>query len=113
MEAAVAAQATPYVIWANFPVDGSAGGDASLVDLVPMVLEQADLPLTAYYETILALHEELPIRTSDNITVSREGIWEAETYGGPRAALLNQYYYMEYNGLVAGDDFMPELFGLD
>ena len=113
MEAAVAAQTTPYVIWANFPVDGSAGGDASLVDLVPMVLEQADLPLTAYYETILALHEELPIRTSDGIAMDWVGNVAAYTYGDQRYDLLTRYYFMEYNGLVAGDDFMPELFGLD
>lgn len=109
-EAAVAAKATPYVIWANFPLDTATGGEASLVDLVPMVLQQAGLPLTPYYETILELHEELPIRTGDGITVDREGTVAAYTYGSPAFERLTQYYHMEYNGLVAGDDLIPELF---
>lgn len=113
MEAAVVAKATPYVIWANFPLDVSDGGDASLVDLVPMMLRQAGLPLTPYYEAILELREQYPIHTGDGVTVDRDGNVGKYTYGDPGSELLTQYYYMEYNGLVAGDDFLPELFGLD
>jgi len=109
-EATVVAKATPYVIWANFPLEESAGGDASMVDMVPMLLRQAGLPLTPYYETILELHEALPIRTGDGITVDRSGTVAAYTYGDPAFESLTRYYFMEYNGLVAGNDFVPELF---
>ena len=81
-----------------------------MVDLVPMMLRQAGLPLTPYYESILALHEEFPVRTSDGITVDRDGTVAAYTYGRPEFEKLTQYYYMEYNGLTAGSDFMAELF---
>lgn len=111
-EASIAARATPYVIWANFPLDTGAGGSASMVDLVPMVLEQAGLPLTPYYDTILDLREQYPIRTSDGLTVDRAGSIEAYTYGDPEWELLTQYYYMEYNGLITGRDFAAELFSV-
>lgn len=110
VEAAVAAKATPYVIWANFPLDAMPGGDASMVDLVPMVLRHAGLPLTPYYDTILSLHEELPIRTSDGIAVDRDGNVAAYTYGGQGFDLLTRYYFIEFNGLTAGSDFIAELF---
>ena len=111
-EASVVARATPYVIWANFPLDVTSGGDASMVDLVPMMLRQAGLPLTPYYESILALHEELPVRTSDGITVDRDGTVAAYTYGRPEFEKLTQYYYMEFNGLKAGSDLIAELFSV-
>ena len=112
-EAAIAAKATPYAIWANFPLDISGGGDASLVDLVPMVLEQAGLPLTPYYEAILELREQYPIRTGDGVTVDPDGKIRNYTYGGSDFELLTRYYCMEYNGLMAGDDFISELFSVD
>lgn len=112
-EAAILARATPYAIWANFPLDTAKGGDARMVDLVPMVLEQAGLPLTPYYETILDLHEAIPVRTSDGVTMDRDGNVGKYTYGSPGSELLTQYFYMEYNGLTAGNDFMPDLFSID
>lgn len=112
-EAVILARATPYVIWANFPLDTTVGGDASMVDLVPMVLEQAGLPLTPYYESILTLREQYPIRTSDGVTMDRDGNVGKYTSGSPGSELLTQYYYMEYNGLTAGNGFMPELFSID
>ena len=111
-EAAIMAKATPYVIWANFPLDTAAGGDASMVDLVPMVLEQAGLPLTPYYAAILELREQYPVRTGDGVTVDRDGAIESYAYGGSEFELLTKYYYMEYNGLMVGEDFMPELFAI-
>ena len=111
-EAEILARSTPYVIWANFPLTGE-DGDASLADLVPMVLEQAGLPMTPYYETILALREAFPVRTADGVTVDRAGNIRAYDPGTPEFSLLTQYYYMEYNGLAGGAGYIPALFSAE
>lgn len=100
----------PYVIWSNFNAKMTSYADyATMTDLVPMTLKAAGLPLSAYYKTVLDLHEELPIRTKTGKYYDRDfksGEFESTTDN----QLLSDYYYMEYNSLHAGDDYIDELY---
>ena len=100
----------PYVIWSNFDAKADFYTDyATMTDLVPMTLKAAGLPLSAYYKTVLDLHEELPIRTKTGQYYDRDfrsGVFGSDT----DISLLSWYYYMEYNSLHAGEDYIDGLF---
>ena len=102
----------PYVIWTNFDTEFPTYTEyASMVDLVPMVLQTAGMPLTQYYQYILDLHEVVPLRLSNGLYRDREGtIGEYGSGDGMYDDMLRQYYYMEYNALKAGSEYREELF---
>lgn len=101
----------PYVIWANYDMEIDLYTEyASMVDLTPMALKIAGLPLSVYYETILNLHEVLPVRTSDGLYVNREmqvGEYNSESQ---YYDLLKKYYYMEYNSMQKESEYQEKLF---
>lgn len=110
-EDSIAKRVVPYVIWSNFDADYSLYTEyVSMVDLMPFVVYAAGLPMTAFYQTILDLHERMPIRTSDGLCVGKDGA--AGIYDGEDAyyELLKQYYFMEYHSLIGGSDYRAELF---
>lgn len=100
----------PYVIWSNFGAEVTAYTEyATMTDLVPMTLKAAGLPLSAFYKTIWDLHEELPIRTKTGSYYDRDfgsGVFDSKT----ASPLLSDYYYMSYNSLHAGEDYIDELY---
>lgn len=90
----------PYYVWSNVPLNKSALNEyATMTDLVPMLLKSAGMPLSSYYETILKMNQEIPVRTPsgvymDNVhRIGQKGTNEKYTQ------LLNNYYYMEYNNI--------------
>ena len=100
----------PYVVWSNFDADVTSYTDyMSMTDLVPMTLKAAGLPLSAFYNTVLNLHEEYPIRTKSGRYYDRD--FKSGSFGADsEIRLLSDYYYMEYNSLHAGDDYLDDLF---
>lgn len=101
----------PYVIWSNFEVKYSSYLDyTSMVDLMPMVLNVADIPLSIFCQNILDLHESFPIRTSDGICVDKEFMLSMYDVNDNNYELLNQYYYMEYNSLLTTEEYQEDLF---
>lgn len=104
-------RAVPYVLWSNYGVDFSdCSGYASMTDLVPMIVEKARLPISSFYSTILDLREQFPIRTNFGYVVDSEGNYIKYNENEDKFKLLNNYYYMEYNSLIGGDDYLEELF---
>lgn len=100
----------PYVIWSNFNANVTSYIDyATMTDLIPMTLKAAGLPLSAFYKTVLELHEELPIRTKTGKYYDRSfqsGAFEDNS----DIPLLSEYYYMVYNSLHRSDDYIDELY---
>ena len=109
----IAQRSVPYIIWANYAVQLPAYPDyADMTDLVPMVMQAAGLPLTPYYEMLLALHESVPVRLPTGVWMDRNGTTGSYPGEGPYDDLLTQYYYMEYNALKGGRAYRTELFEL-
>ncbi len=103
----------PFVIWTNYDLDLSGYDEkASMVDLMPMIMDAAGLPLTPFFQTILRLHEAIPIRTSTGLYRDAEGNYGTFSEDDPNYELLKQYYFMEYNSLLAGDSYRRDLFEL-
>lgn len=104
-------RAVPYVIWLNFDIDIACYTDyASMVDLISIVLKAAQLPLSTFYESILEIHEELPVRTSEGKGVNMELKVSQYSEESLYYDLWSRYYYMEYNSLLETDEYLEKLF---
>ena len=81
-----------------------------MVDLIPLMLQSAGLPLSPYYAHILRLNEAIPIRLRNGIYQDQSGIIGEYASGAEQDTLLTQYYSMEYNALHHDADYRRELF---
>lgn len=111
-ELQIAKRKVPFVLWSNHEdislpdhVD-----NASMVDLIPLMLQSAGLPLSPYYAHILRLNEEIPVRLRNGIYQDKSGIVGEYGSGAEQDVLLAQYYGMEYNALRHDVDYRRELF---
>lgn len=100
----------PYVLWSNFGAELPDAGQAAMVDLGPMVLEAAGLPLSPYYRAVLDARAADPVRLPDGEFVDAAGNAGSFDPGDAAQEALKRYYYMEYNSLAGGEDYRPELF---
>jgi len=101
----------PYIIWANYDVDYTNVGECiTMTDFVPMIMDVIDFPMSSYYQAIRELHQVLPIRTSFGAYVDNEGNEFGYNEDNPYYEDLLDYYWMEYNSIVGGEDYIEELF---
>ena len=110
-ESEIAKRTVPYVIWTNYGAEVECYTEyASMVDLLPMVMQTAGVPLTTFYKYILNMHEILPVRTSNGIYMDREGQVGVYAKENPYYDLVSQYYFMEYNSFLHESEYRSELF---
>ena len=102
---------TPFVIWANYPIESENVGYIGMVQLVPLLMETAGLPLSPYYQTILDLGEEYPV-LSAAFYQDADGNFGNYSYTEevPQSELLRQYFYFEYNSLLAKEKRIADIF---
>lgn len=112
-------RATPFLLWTNYPTEarvetGSAETALPVADLcalMPMAVEQAGLPLSPYYQYILAMRQTYPAWNNLNGILAADGTL-VETGSDPRAGeWLSGYYALEYNALILSEQisslFLP------
>ena len=110
-EKEIAERIVPFIMWANYDVEYPENTEyASLVDLVPMLLKTARIPLSTFYQNILDLHAALPARTSNGIYMDNTGSIGVYSADSQYYELLNAYYYLEYNSLLSDGEYRKELF---
>lgn len=100
---------TPYLIWCNYKNPEKANKYISLVDLIPMVLKEADLPLSIYYEHLLDIQKSVPVRIYDKSIGRDNTIIDLSEYKELKTK-IDQYYYMEYNNCLTKDKRLQGLF---
>lgn len=102
----------PYVLWSNYyDMPKEYGGLASVEDLIPMVMESCGLYVSPYYEKLLEIRKAVPYRTKTGMYVDIEGNTEtAFSKDSEYYELLNEYYFMEYNGLNDAKSLNETLF---
>ena len=109
-ESEIAKRAVPCVIWSNYGLELRSSTDwATTVDLLPMIFEAAGIPTSAFQDQILAVHEQLPVRTLNGLYRSADGV-VGTVEGSEYEALLRTYYELEYNALARGSDYRRELY---
>ncbi|MCR5721032.1 MAG: sulfatase-like hydrolase/transferase [Lachnospiraceae bacterium] len=101
----------PFVIWTNYKeVPKEYGQLASVEDLIPMALDVAGLPISAYYDTLLKIHGTIPLRNLHGMYIDASGNEGQYSPDSEYYDLLNEYYYMEYNSFGKKEEINKELF---
>lgn len=108
----------PFLIWANYPLEGDYIGKTSLNYLSGLLLRAAGLQGTSYTNFLENIRQELPVisalGTMDkewNLYKNGNGVL-AETPPEEYAAWLNQYAVLQYNNAFGGGEKQRELFTL-
>lgn len=102
---------TPFVIWANYPIQSDDVGYIGMVQLAPLLMETAGLPLSPYYRTILDLSEEYPVLSAAFYQDANGSFGDySYTEEIPQSALLRQYFYFEYNSLLSKEKQIEQIF---
>ena len=110
----ISLRTVPFMLWSNCGVEFPEDLDhASMVDIVPILLKSANMPLTPYYQTIYDLHETIPLRLSSGLYMDKDGVIGKYGTDSPYYDILTNYFYMEYNAVSRGKDYRKELFVLD
>lgn len=81
---------TPYVIWANFPIEGAKDVDSSPNFLAAQTLQAAGIPTNDYQNFLLDLKKKIPFISTVN-TEKADGVTDDE-----EEKLLNEYNEIEY-----------------
>lgn len=113
-------RSTPYLIWANYPLENA--GQTSATDeynrmdmcmLAPTLVENAGLPLTPYYQYLLALKQVAPVVTAANDYMDADGV--THTYGenAELDAWVHGYFNLEYNNIGAKATSQQNLFQVE
>lgn len=110
LEKGIKMRSTPFVIWANFPIDEQESGDISMIYAVPLLLKTAGLPLSPYYRYLLDMKAQVPIITSFNSFVDKSGQEYHFTDQTAYTELLEKYFYMEYNNISSDSKREERLF---
>ena len=99
-------RSTPFIIWANYPLENA--GETNEKDplnrmdlcmFAPTVAEQAGLPLTDYYEYMLAMKEEVPLMTAGNDYMDASGVTHVYGENETNDDWVHGYFALEYNNI--------------
>ncbi len=102
---------TPFIIWANYPIESYNAGYIGMVQLMPLLMQTAELPLSPYYQAILDVSEKYPV-LSAAFYRDANGNFGSYTYmqEPPQSELLKRYFYYEYNSLLSAKNRMEKVF---
>jgi len=98
---------TPFVIWANYPIQSGKVDALSVNYLAPMLLKAADLPMTGYDEWLLETAQEYPVAVLSGYA-DPSGLF-ASWDGAARTERLNLLDLLRYNRLYDAENRLPAL----
>lgn len=101
---------TPFLIWANYDIEEKTVEDISLNYLSTLLLETAELPMTAYQQYLAELHKTLPVITTLGY-MDTEGNWyRIDDESSPYVELVENYRKVQYNNLLDKQNRVNSLF---
>lgn len=107
----LAQRVVPYIIWSNKEMKTDLYTEyTSVTDLIPMLINIAGLPNTAFTQTINKLHEQFPVRLKNGMIMTKTGNLEMFDETNTEYDIISQYYCLEYNSLCTGEEYIKELF---
>ena len=92
----------PFVIWANYPLEGEKIDAVSLNYLSGLLLRAAGLEGTDYTNFLENLRQTLPVITAMGV-MDKDGNLYKNGEETPYDDLLNQYNILQYNNAFGGD----------
>lgn len=104
----------PYMLWSNYGAnfDHDYYEYTSMTDLVPMILDAADVPMSSFYRTVMSLHEQYPVRAKNGLVMDHEGNITSYDPEKQEQRKIVEYYCLEYNSLLTGDEYKEEIFNV-
>lgn len=102
----------PYYFWSNIPLQEDVIGTyASMTDLIPMLLKAAGMPTSSFYETILELNRQIPVRTYSGHYRDAQGNTGVIAENSQYQAAVRNYQFLMYDHLRNGSDqkYQPPL----
>ena len=96
---AILQRATPFVIWANFPINEKKDVMVSINELGPLVLEEAGIKMMPYYQYILHMRKRVPVTTSFGNYIDADGKIFSYTDSTENSTNIQEYFFLEYNNL--------------
>ena len=104
---------TPFLIWANYDIEEKTVNEISLNYLATLLLETADLPMTAYQQYLAELYKTLPIITTVGYMDNAGQWYRIDDEDSPYAGLIEDYRKVQYNHLLDKQNRVDTLFTLD
>lgn len=92
-------RSTPFIIWTNYESSSQDLGYISLNYLLPVLLENAQIATSPYYDYLIKLRKEVPILTSYDIYWDSDGEIHSYKDNTEHTNAVNSYFYLEYNNL--------------
>lgn len=92
-------RSTPFIIWTNYESSSQDLGHISLNYLLPVLLENAQIATSPYYDYMINLRKEVPILTSYDSFWDADGEVHSYKDNNEHTSAVNTYFYMEYNNL--------------
>ena len=99
----------PFVIWANYPLEGQEIEAVSLNYLSGLLLRAAGLEGTDYTKFLEQLRQEVPVITAVG-TMDKDGNLYAVGESTPYDSLLNDYAVLQYNNAFGGSGKVSSIF---
>ena len=99
----------PFVIWANYPLEGQEIEAVSLNYLSGLLLRAAGLEGTDYTKFLEQLRQEVPVITAVG-TMDKDGSLYAVGESTPYDSLLNDYAVLQYNNAFGGSGKVSSIF---
>ena len=107
IESYVKRNTTPFLIWNNFSDKGVDQDYISASDVVPLMLNIGDCPLSPFYQQLLKVHAETPVHMAEYMFDSNHVVVPQDEAAG---YAIHDYLIMEYNNLQSGDKRRDYLF---
>lgn len=99
-------RSTPFIIWANYPLENAGETNENdplnrmdLCMFAPAVAEQAGLPLTDYYEYLLAMQDDVTVMTAGNDYMDANGVTHVYGENETNDDCVHGYFALEYNNI--------------
>lgn len=98
-EREITARATPFIIWANYEIDGRDEGIMSVNGLAPLLLETAGVEMTPYYRYIRNMQQKVPMVGSFGSVMDSDGKIYSYYDDTEWSEMIWKYLYLSYNNL--------------
>lgn len=103
----------PFLIWANFDIEEEENVEISANYLAAYMLSKTGGRLTAFQKYLLDLRESIPVLTTNYYFDNSGQLYEMNTDSSKYGDLINQYEYIQYNGLIDRKHRIDNFFRLE
>lgn len=91
---------TPFMIWSNYDLESKNFSPCSMIYLVPILLREAGVSMSPYYNFMLDMKNEAPILTQLDHYFDEDGnMLPYQTENQYTSDKIQSYFYAEYNNI--------------